>query len=109
MRCPAERLKQRPRFSDSGPDAVPLPRSKAQRMSWAQLLKRVFNIDIEVCPKCAGPMKIIAAIEDPKVIKKILDHLELPSIAPRFAPARGPPQSDQADFFEPLPQEFFEN
>ena len=37
-------------------------------MSWARLLKRVFNIDIQQCPHCGGTLKIIAAIEDPTVI-----------------------------------------
>ena len=36
----------------------------------------MFNIDIETCQACAGPMKIIACIEDPIVIRKILDHLD---------------------------------
>ena len=30
-------------------------------MSWARLLKRVFEIDIEHCPQCGGTLKIIAA------------------------------------------------
>jgi hypothetical protein len=37
-------------------------------MSWARLLKRVFDIDIEHCPHCGGTLKIIAAIEDPAVM-----------------------------------------
>src|SRR4029434_9226006 len=37
------------------------------RMSWARLLKRVFDIDTEHCPNCGGALKIIAAIEDPPV------------------------------------------
>jgi hypothetical protein len=41
-------------------------------MSWARLLKRVFEIDLEHCPQCGGLLKIIAAIEDPPVIAKIL-------------------------------------
>jgi len=58
------------------------------RMSWARLLKRVFDIDIEHCPNCGGALKIIAAIEDPPVIIKILSHLGLPTRAPPRAPAR---------------------
>ncbi|EGA7411532.1 hypothetical protein JSZ49_004761 [Salmonella enterica] len=41
-------------------------------MTWAQRLKRVFNIDIETCSGCGGAMKVIACIEDPIVIKQIL-------------------------------------
>ena len=37
------------------------------RMSWARLLKRVFDIHIEHCPHCGGTMKIIAAFEQPAV------------------------------------------
>ena len=52
------------------------------RMGWAQLLKRVFEIDIEHCPQCGGTLKIIAAIEEPAVIVRILTHLGLPARAP---------------------------
>ena len=45
-------------------------------MTWAQRLKRVFNIDIETCRECGGAVKVIACIEDPVVIKKILDYLK---------------------------------
>jgi len=31
------------------------------RMSWARLLKRVFNVDLEHCPNCGGALKMIAA------------------------------------------------
>jgi hypothetical protein len=50
---------------------------KAYSMTWAQRLKRVFAIDIEKCDKCGGPVRIIASIEDPEVIEKILVHLGL--------------------------------
>ena len=51
-------------------------------------LKRVFDIDLEHCPQCGGDLRIIAAIEEPAVIVKILTHLRLPSRAPPRAPAR---------------------
>jgi len=38
-------------------------------------LKRVFNIDVSVCPKCGGEARVIASIEDQKLIDKILVHL----------------------------------
>ena len=61
----------------------------------AQRLKRVFGIDIETCPACGGALRIIACIEDPAVIKKILTHLDTKdaSTAPaRLPPSRAPPQ-----------------
>jgi hypothetical protein len=82
------------------------PTQTSKRISWARLLKRVFGIDVSICPKCSGQIKIIAAIEDPKVIKKILDHLGMPSTAPKIHPARGPPASDQSDMFA---QEFYQD
>ena len=59
----------------------------ASRMSWACLLKRVFDIDVEHCPNCGGRLKIIAAIVDPALITKILTHLHLPARAPPRSPA----------------------
>jgi hypothetical protein len=57
-------------------DEPPTPVERRASMTWAQRLKRVFNIDIETCNECGGVMKIIACIEDPAVIKKILEHLK---------------------------------
>ena len=34
-------------------------------MSWAQRLKRVFNLDISICDACGGAVKVTASIEDP--------------------------------------------
>jgi len=52
------------------------------RLSWAKLLKRVFEIDMEHCPNCGGQLKIIAAILEQPVIEKILTHLGLQARAP---------------------------
>ena len=45
-------------------------------LSWAQRLRRVFNIDISLCPLCGGTMRVIADITDPDLIQKILEQLE---------------------------------
>ena len=46
------------------------------RLSWAKLLKRVFDLDLEHCPHCVGKLRIIAAIaasagdrEDPHALQ----------------------------------------
>ena len=63
------------------------PASAPACMSWACLLKRVFDIGIERCAKGGGRLQIIAAIEDPQAIVKILTHLGLPARAsPRSLP-----------------------
>jgi len=75
-------------------------RSPAERhaaMTWAQRLKRVFNIDIEVCGRCGGSVSVIACIEDQDIIDKILAHLrdkELAAPTPSLLapPPRGPPE-----------------
>jgi len=69
--------------NDDPPSASP-----RARMSWAQLLKHVFAIDITACPQCGSPLSVLTAIEDPAVIAKILSHLGLPTRAPPKAPAR---------------------
>jgi hypothetical protein len=76
-------------------------RSPAERhvaMTWAQRLKRVFNIDIEVCSRCGGSVRVIACIEDQDVIDNILAHLrdqeEDSPIQPLLAPpTRAPPET----------------
>jgi pyruvate/2-oxoglutarate dehydrogenase complex dihydrolipoamide acyltransferase (E2) component len=65
------------------------PAGRRAAMSWARRLKRVFGIDIETCRVCGGAMRIIACIEDPVVIEKILAHLG--AKAATAQPARPPP------------------
>ncbi len=59
------------------------------RLSWAKLLKRVFDLNLEHCPNCGGELKIIAAVLEAPVIERILTHLRLQARAPPRAPARG--------------------
>jgi hypothetical protein len=66
-----------------------MPVARQQCMTWAQRVKRVFGMDIETCPACGGALRIIACIEDPSVIKKILSHLDTKDAC--AAPCRLPP------------------
>jgi len=69
-------------------------------MTWAQRLKRVFNLDIETCSKCGGAVRVIACIEDSVIINKILTHLDKkaalaePVVLPQ---SRAPPQRNLFD------------
>jgi hypothetical protein len=47
----------------------------AYKRAWARLLSKVYEIDPLVCPKCGTEMKVIAVIENPDEIKRILRHL----------------------------------
>ncbi len=64
----------KPKAPDDWQDKTRVERRAA--MSWAQRLKRVFNIDIETCQACGGTVRIIACIEDPVIVEKILIHLD---------------------------------
>jgi len=76
-------------------------RSPAERhaaMTWAQRLKRVFSIDIEVCDRCGGSVRVIACIEDQDIINRILAHirdkeLATPSLPLLTPPSRAPPET----------------
>jgi len=63
---------QRTASTAQGSEQPGLPRPVALR--WAQRLKRVFGIEIESCAPCGARLKIVASIEDPGVIARILAH-----------------------------------
>jgi hypothetical protein len=43
-------------------------------LNWARRLKRVFGIEIEQCARCGGRLEVIASIEEPELIERILAH-----------------------------------
>ncbi len=73
------------------PSSKPSPTRSAYRLDWAALLKRVFAVDVMVCSRCDGPMKVIAFLEDPSVVKGILTHLGLPAEPLPAVNAQAPP------------------
>jgi hypothetical protein len=75
----------------SVPHAPTKNRRPRARYSWAELLRRVFLVDVLVCPHCRGRRTLLAAIFDQGSIHRILAHLGLPTEPPEIAPARPPP------------------
>jgi len=74
------------RAAPAGPMAArPPPR---RRFAWADLLRRTFAIDVLACPECGGQLRLIACIDAPAVIEKILRHLGLPTQVPEPVAAR---------------------
>ena len=49
--------------------------SQTYKRAWARLLAKVYELDPFVCPKCGSEMKVIAVIQEPEEIKRILRHL----------------------------------
>ena len=65
-------------------------------MTWSQRLKRVFGIDIQACALCGGTLRIIACIQDPAVIEKMLAHIagkDARAPPEESPPCRAPPQA----------------
>jgi hypothetical protein len=62
-------------------------KGRGRNFSWTQLMRRVFAIDVLQCPACQGRMRIVAAIQAPEVIRKILECLGLPARPPPLARA----------------------
>ena len=69
------------------------PKKHASK-KWRELIKKVWEVEPLICPKCGKPMRVIALIDDPGVIFEILSHLGLwdsVNAQPRYrAPPPGP-------------------
>ena len=87
----------------------PDPSSKLARQRWAALIKRVYEVDPLICPRCGGLMRIISFIKtcQGEVIRKILTHCGLredPEAAERPPPRAAPNKVGLGDlFYEPDP------
>ena len=58
-------------------EEVSVPTAARARSTWARLIHKVYEVDPLQCPKCKGPMRVIALIEDSDAIRRILSHLGL--------------------------------
>ncbi len=69
-------------------------RSRATRLPWAELLRRVFREDVLECNRCGGRRVVLAFLSERRAVKAVLQHLGLPTTGPPVAPARGSPQME---------------
>ena len=62
----------------------------AVRRAWARLLRRIYEVDPLVCPRCGTELRIVAVITDPDVVDRILGHRARRGLRSPFEP-RAPP------------------
>jgi len=81
----------------TAPDGPPGRSAPRSRIPWAELLQRVFAVDVLEYPRCAGRLELIAFIAATDVARPILDHLGLAAQAPPLARARTPGPDEPAE------------
>jgi len=86
-------------FTHCHENGFPIPKAS---YNWAVLITRIYETLPLVCPRCQGPMKVIAFIEEPQAIVKILLHMGESTERPISSPARGPPEWED----EPYPEDY---
>ena len=59
---------------------------RVPRRGWAEMIRKVFEVDPLVCAQCGGHMKVIAFITDYAVVDRIIHHLKLTFVAERPPP-----------------------
>lgn len=57
--------------------------SRIPRRGWAEMIRKVFEVDPLLCPQCGGQMRIIAFLTDYAVVDRIIQHLKLTFVAER--------------------------
>jgi hypothetical protein len=66
-------------------------KSNPRAWSWATLMHRAFAIDVLACLHCGGRLRLIAALHDPAVIRKILAPVGIAPSGPSPGPAPAAP------------------
>ena len=72
-------------------------KTKRPHRAWADLMRRTFAIDVTVCPKCSGRLRLMAILLKPRAAVAILRSLGLPHERINPAPSRGPPDENRFD------------
>ena len=54
---------------------------------WAEMIRKVYEVDPMTCPKCGGRMKVVAFLTEYAVVDRIIDHLKLTFVAAKPPPS----------------------
>ena len=84
----------RPQVERASSATTPRKVGASYNRTWAELMRR--GLDVLECPACGGRLRFVAAIMLSSAIRRILRHLGLPSDPVELAPARAPPELDDA-------------
>lgn len=83
----AHRGKVRKRQPDKHPFIIVEEESpRICNRGWAEMVRKVFEVDPLLCPRCGGQMRIIAFLSDYTVVDRIINHLKLTFVAERPPP-----------------------
>jgi len=53
---------------------------------WVAMIRKVYEVDPMLCPKCGGVMKVVAFLTEYAVVDRIIKHLKLTFVAERPPP-----------------------
>jgi hypothetical protein len=88
-----------PSSPDQAPEDAAIPDGPyraALRRRWAELIRRVYEVDPLICPRCGSEMRVIGFITQPALIDRILDHLRRRDKIPRPPPLSSQPLATPA-------------
>ncbi|MGB9004494.1 MAG: transposase [Candidatus Aminicenantales bacterium] len=58
----------------------------AHSKGWAAMIRKVYEVDPMISPKCGGVMKVVAFLTASTVVDRIIEHLKLTFVADRPPP-----------------------
>ena len=89
---------------------TPEARSSKYRMPWAELLQKVFAVDVLECPGCSGRLRVLACVTEAVEVRRYLEHAGIDATGPPVARARAgaAPEVDalpEYDLVDPIPED----
>jgi len=74
-------------LSPSAPRMAEEDLKRIPSKGWAAMIRKVYEIDPMLCPKCGGRMKVVAFLTEYAVVDRIIDHLKLTFVADKPPPS----------------------